>query len=179
MKKLSMLLLALTLALTACGGNDNKTEDTKGEEKAATTDTKAEEVKEEVEAKPEIEEEKKPLVTVDKLPYEVKIDEKADSAGSVYAHFTYENKSEYPITAFNLSATLKDQNEKAYYNNFDTVMPGEKSANFEGFGPKTSKKEDIEFLELEYKIKDKKSGKNYLITYNYKLDEYDVLEMSE
>ncbi len=58
-------------------------------------------------------------------------------------------------------------------------MPGEKSPNFDSFGPKTSKKEDIEFLELEYKIKDKKSGKNYLITYNYKLDEYDVLEMSE
>lgn len=43
MKKLSMLLLALTLVLTACGGNDNKTEDTKGE-KTATTEQKPQKI---------------------------------------------------------------------------------------------------------------------------------------
>ena len=180
MKKLLALMIAGVLVLSACSESDQKEVEKKAEETVEKGKEVAKDTKEKVEEKvEEVKKEDKVPVTIDQLPYEIKIDKKPDSAGSVYAHVTYKNNSKYPVVVYELKVNLKDQNEKSYYSTFETVMPGEKSPNFESFGPKTSKKEDIDFLELEYKIKDKEKAKYLLITYNYKLDEYDTLEMSE
>lgn len=153
-----ILALILSVSLTAC---------------AEESKSKPEDNAKKVEEKKEKSNSKVP-VTIDKLPFNIELDSEPDSAGAVYAHVTFTNNSEYPIVHYSLEANLKDSNEKVHYSTFDTVMPGETSPNFESFGPKTSNKDDIEYLTLEYQLKDTKSGKKINIKYDYKLDEYEV-----
>lgn len=172
MKKLFALLLSALLLLSACG--ETVKDPTPDVEKKGT-----EKVEEKTEEPKEDKEEDKLIVKVEELPYTFKIDEKPDSAGAVYVNFEFENKSKYPVVSFNLTINNKDVNEKSYAGIFDTVMPGEKSAKFETFGPKTSKKEDMEVLKLEYKVKDTENKKEYMFEYDYKLKEYEVYDVSE
>lgn len=174
MKKLFALLLAGLLLLTACGETDTPAEE-KTEEPAKETEVK-EEVEKEEEPQ-EVEEEKvKTPVTVEQVPYEFEM-LKPDSIGAVYADFMFENKSEYPITGFDLTIKKKDDDEITYATLYETVMPGEKSPKFEASAAKTGKKEDMEFMKLDIVAKDKEKGIEYHINYDYKLDEYEVLEV--
>lgn len=71
-----------------------------------------------------------------------------DSIGTVYANITYENNTDKTIVGVEYEVLLKDTNEKVYYVSYDTVLPGETSPIFEGFGPQSGKLEDIEILKL-------------------------------
>lgn len=153
-----ILALILSVSLTAC---------------AEESKSKPKDNVKKVEEKKENPNSKVP-VTIDKLPFNIELDSEPDSAGAVYAHVTFVNNSDYPVVDYELTVNVKDQNRKNFYATYDTVMPGETSPIFESFGPKTSNKDDIEYLTLEYQLKDTKSGKKINIKYDYKLDEYEV-----
>lgn len=91
-----------------------------------------------------------------------------DSIGTIYMDATYMNKSAYPIVAYSMTILLKDQNEKVYLSNHDTVLPGETSPNFYSFGPETRKIDDVEKLELSITAMTEDNKKLY-IDYDYKL----------
>lgn len=116
--------------------------------------------------------EKNPIVTIDKLPYDITI-QKPDGTGKVHLECTYTNNSSYPIKSFELALGLKDKNEKVYLSSSDTVMPGETSLKFNSYGPQTENKDDIEILSYQF-IVVKNDGKEMLIKYDAKLDKYKV-----
>lgn len=118
-----------------------------------------------------------PHVKVEDLALDATMDKELNSADVAYITMEYKNDSKYPIVAFNLKANLKDSNETEYYSTYDTVMPGETSPKFKGFAPKTLKKEDVEFLTIDYNyIKDKKE---YSVEYDSKLGVYEVMEYTD
>jgi len=94
--------------------------------------------------------------------------EPPDSIGSVYLNMTYTNNTQYPIVGFSLAALLKDSNEITYYSCYDTILPGETSANFVSFGPLSQQMTDVEFMELSISIAES-SGSDTYMYYNYKL----------
>ena len=93
-----------------------------------------------------------------------------NSIGTVYLEATYLNGSEYPITSYKAKVHLKDTNDTAYLLIHDTVMPGEKSATFTGFGPETRLEEDYEILTLEVTARTEEGNKLY-IDYDFQLEE--------
>ena len=111
-----------------------------------------------------------PTLTIEKLPIDITINN-PDSIGNVYMDATYKNNSQKNIIGFTATILLKDTNEKAYLSNYDTVLPGEMSPNFNTFGPETLNKDDIQFLEYEIIIANADGSKTYL-TYNCKLKTY-------
>ena len=106
-------------------------------------------------------------IYLDDLPIILSMRE-PDSTGTVYIDATYNNKSEYPITAYSLTILLKDKNEKTYLSSYDTVLPGETSPKFDSFGPKTRDINDIEKLELSITARTENNKKLY-IDYDFKL----------
>lgn len=125
------------------------------------TDIKVDEPKEPVESADEI------PIFLDDLPISITIRE-ADSIGTIYMDATYNNKSEYPIVAYSMTVLLKDKNEKVRLSNFDTVLPGETSPNFDTFGPDTKNINDIEKLKLSITAMTENNKKLY-IDYDFKL----------
>lgn len=117
-----------------------------------------------------------PIVKVEELPYSIKLEE-PDSLGNVYGTGTYTNNSQHNITSFSITMLLKDRNEKTYYSNYDTVLPGETSPNFSASGPETGLDTDMEPLEIDITA-ESKDGKKYSINYNIKTQKYNVLELS-
>lgn len=177
MKKLLALMVAGILVLSGCSESDQKEVEKKAEETAEETKEVAKEAKGTVEEETQEEPaEEAPIVKIEDLPYEYTI-LKPDSIGEVYVSFTYENKSEYPITGFDLTIKKADDEEITYASTYDTVMPGKKAAKFEASGPKSRKKEDLEFQKLSYIVKDKENKIEHHITYDYQLKEYEVLEV--
>lgn len=167
------LALALALSLSACGGGgeEAETENTEAQQENSI-EQESEEEKKENDEKDEI------LVKVDELPFKiVKMDAEPDSVGNVWVTYTYTNNSEYPVKFYEITAKLKDTNEKTYYNCVDTVMPGDTSSNFEGVAPNNSDENDIEYLNLDYTLV--KDGIDYQISYDFKLDQYEQLKINE
>jgi hypothetical protein len=113
----------------------------------------------------------KQAVTIEDLPLDITI-QKPDSIGNVYMTAKYKNNSTKNIVGFQISVLLKDKNEKVYLSNYDTVLPGETSPNFETFGPKSQSKSDIEFLKYSITIANNDGSKTN-ITYDPKLNTYD------
>ena len=111
-----------------------------------------------------------PALTIEQLPIDI-IVRNPDSIGNVYIDATYKNNSQKNIVGFTVTVLLKDTNEKTYLSNYDTVLPGETSPNFNTFGPKTLNKDDIQFLEYEITIANADGSKTYL-TYDCKLKIY-------
>lgn len=111
----------------------------------------------------------KPATIPNQLPYKMEVLQ-PDSIGTVYGNLTYTNNGEYPVTYFQLiiQYTDKDGNSgaKAYFTNYDTVMPGETSPVI-----KTFCNSDWKALTLEYKIYDKETQKSRRLQYDYKLEE--------
>lgn len=114
------------------------------------------------------------LITVDQVPYKIDILE-PDSIGTVYMNATYTNKTEYPITSIDMKVLCKDTNKIGYLTNHDTVMPGEKSPIFDGFGPATMKHEDYEILTITIRA-EKPNGKTLKMEYDTKLKKYEYNE---
>lgn len=110
-------------------------------------------------------------VSVAELEYSITFRE--DSIGTVYADVTYTNNSKYTLGSFQLKALKKDTNEKSYYGSYDTILPGETSPKFTGFGPKTKNESDLEILEIQYTLVDS-SGKKTYVSYDTKLKIYKV-----
>lgn len=174
MKKLLVVLLTLiALFVTACSSNTANINAIDSED-ITTNDNNIESEQEEQE-EPEEEKEEVPINLEDIKP-EITILE-PDSIGTVYMEATYTNNSDYPIVGYSLEVLLKDKNEKAYLVNYDTVLPGETSPKFEGFGPETRKPEDYEILKLEVTAKTEE-GKLY-IEYDMKLGEATWFEAEE
>lgn len=159
MKKLFVTLLSFVLALTIVGCNSSK----KVDEDAKNN-------------KPRVEEENKnekelPPVTIEELPLDVTILE-PNSSGTVYMQATFTNNSKYAITGFNVTILLKDENEKTYLSNYDTVLSGETSSKFESFGPSTGNLDDVEYLKYEITLTDD-NGKDIYLDYDVKLKTYE------
>lgn len=114
---------------------------------------------------------KKPAVTIEDLPVDITI-QSPDSIGNVYMTAKYKNNSNKNIVGYQITVLLKDKNEKVYLSNYDTVLPGETSPNFETFGPKSQSKSDMEFLEYSITIDNGNGSKTY-IKYDPKLKTYD------
>lgn len=93
-----------------------------------------------------------------------------DSIGNVYLKAAYTNNSSYPVTGYNLEILLKDKNETTYLMTYDTVLPGETSPYFEGFGPQTQDPNDYEIIGADVYAK-LDGGKTLSIEYDFKLDE--------
>lgn len=125
------------------------------------TDITVDEPKEPVESADEV------PIFLDELPISISIRE-ANSIGTIYMDATYKNNSKYPIVGYSLTVLLKDKNEKAYLSNYDTVLPGEISPNFDTFGPDTKNINDIEKLTLEI-IAMTENNKKLYIEYDFKL----------
>lgn len=117
---------------------------------------------------------KSEVITVEKVPYEIKVLE-PNSIGTVYMEATYKNNTNYPLTGFSMTVLLKDQNKKTYLSNHDTVMPGETSPIFNTFGPSTMNMEDIEILKIEIRA-ETPEGKTLSIDYDTKLKKYEYME---
>lgn len=111
-----------------------------------------------------------PNVTIDMVPLNIVI-QPPDSIGTVYLHGTFKNNTDMPITMFSATVHRKDSNEKSYFTNFDTVMPGETSVVLKTFGPKTMNPEDYEILEYEVKF-EKPDGSSFRFEYDTKLNKY-------
>lgn len=118
-----------------------------------------------------------PLVMVEELPYDIEI-QQPNSIGTVYGIATYTNQSEYPIGSLRLTVNLKDQNDKTYYTTHDTVMPGETSPSFDSFAPETMNPEDIEILEISYRVI-LDDGSEQSVDYDVKLDRYKTLHIED
>lgn len=113
---------------------------------------------------------RKESLNIEKLPLSIKMQE-PDSSGTVYMQCTYTNNTDYPITSMNMTVLLKDKNEKTYFSNHDTVMPGETSPIFKSFGPQTLKEEDYEILTIEARAEGDESYTR--MEYDTKLKKYE------
>lgn len=91
---------------------------------------------------------------------------------------TFANNSQYPITGYDLKILIKDKNETTYLTTYETVMPGETSPKFDGFGPQTQDPNDYEIIGLTVYAK-KDNGKTLAIEYDFKLDEATWHEYTE
>lgn len=176
MKKL-LLILGLALILTACGGGENKpSEEKKTEEKSPAEKAEAKtESKEEKKEEPK-EEKKEAPVLIEEVPYKITLLE-PDSAGNVYSEVTFTNNSNHIVTSYEIVVLKKDDNEKSYYNTFDTVRPNETSAKFGGFAPNTGLEADLEYLTLTYVVKRGDDSKQ--VVYDYKTKKYQVNDWYE
>lgn len=105
------------------------------------------------------------------LDYEI---QPPNSIGAVYMTSTYTNNSKYTITGLKYKILLKDENKTTYLMNYDTIMPGETSAVFDSFGPKSLSYDDVEFLKCNITALND-SGKKVFIEYDYKLKTYKVV----
>jgi flagellar biosynthesis/type III secretory pathway M-ring protein FliF/YscJ len=119
----------------------------------------------------QVEENKQPPVKIEQLPLNIKITN-PNSIGAVYIKATYTNNSDKNIVGYKVTVLLKDSNEKTYLVNYDTILPGETSPNFDSFGPKSLKMDDVQFLEYEITIANKDGSKTYL-QYDNKLKQYE------
>lgn len=154
--------LVLVLVLAGCGESVPRDQDQDAGIQQQVTDA----------ATPSPEPEDKPRITVDHLPYEITMKE-PNSIGVRYMGGTFTNNSEYPVTGFTLKVLLKDKNDTTHFGTHDTVLPGETSPNFvEGFAPESGKEEDMEVIEIQIVGKD--GGKDFYITYDAKLDSYEL-----
>lgn len=113
----------------------------------------------------------------DEIPHKISI-LKPDSIGAVYMEATFTNNSKYPITGYDMTVLLKDKNETAYLTTYDTVMPGETSPKFEGFGPETRDPDDYEITKLQVYAR-KEDKKTLSIEYDFKLNEATWFEYEE
>ncbi len=178
MKKL-LLILGLSLILTACGGNEAPAKEPKKEETETEKVEKKAEVKKEVKEEPKEEpkeEKKEAPVLVEEVPFDITLLE-PDSAGNVYAEVTFTNNSNHIVTSYDITVLKKDNNEKSYYNTFDTVRPNETSAKFGSFGPSTGLVDDLEYLTLTYIIKRGDDSKQ--VVYDFKTKKYQVSDWYE
>lgn len=139
-KRILYTFLVLTLILTACS--------TSGEEQTDDPVDASEVSQEQPEKQEEAEQEEEIPIHPDEIPWDITILEPS-SSGTVYMEATYTNNSEYPIVGYSMKVHLKDKNDTTYLLNYDTVMPGETSAKFDGFGPDTMNEEDYEVLTLD------------------------------
>lgn len=78
---------------------------------------------------------------------------KPDSIGNVYIEATLVNTTDFPILSYTLKIKDKQTNETSYLTTYDTILPGDTSSKFEGFGPKSGLGADVEFLTISYEIK--------------------------
>lgn len=174
MKKL-LLILGLSLILTACGSNEAPAEEPKKEE------TKTEKVEEKAEVKKEVKEEpkeekKEAPVLIEEVPFNITLLE-PDSLGNVYAEVTFTNNSNHIVTSYEITVLKKDNNEKSYYNTFDTIRPNETSSKFGSFAPSTGLIDDLEYLTLTYVVKRGDDSKQ--VVYDYKTKKYKVSDWFE
>ena len=167
MKKvlISLLVGVVSIGLVSC--SSGKVVDEKPQ-----IELKEEVVEEVVEEKEEIKEEVKddsiklgkvdsePRVLPTDLPFALIVQE-PDSTGTVYGNITFENKSNYPITSFELVVLDNTTNEKHYFDCYDTVLEGELSPIMESFAS-----DDMVVLKMSYSIYDKETG----LTCNYEYD---------
>ena len=105
-------------------------------------------------------------VKVEDLPYKI-VEQKPDSAGSVYGIATFKNNSKYPIKYFEMSGVIPSTNETSFFANTDTVMPGETSSNFESFYEKGTDISKISYCYIKY-------DKEIYVNYDVKLDSYET-----
>ncbi len=177
MKKLVFIAIMATsmTAFVGCGSTNKATvQDTKVEEVVQ------EETKQEDEAQETTQEETKqedtgensnqPPITYDMLSVESELME-PDSIGNVYFKGKYTNNSDKILVGLQYEILLKDSNEKVYYDCYDTVLPGETSSNFSGFGPASGNKEDIEVLKESFVILNDDLSKTH-VELDWKLNEY-------
>lgn len=157
----SVLVFVISFAITP-GGNSIDIETSKVEKNEV------------VEKEPKEIEEEEGLITVEQVPYEITILE-PNSIGVVYMEATYTNNTDYPITSIRLKTLLKDKNETGYLGTHDTVLPGETSPVFDGFGPETMKEEDYEIIEVIVRA-EKDNGETLTMEYDPKLDKYEYME---
>lgn len=101
-----------------------------------------------------------------------------DSIGNVYLDATVTNNTEYPITSYSAKVLLKDSNETAYLSTHDTIMPGDTSPKFNGFGPKTENEEDYEILTIELRAKSE-DDKILKVEYDLKLNRVEWSEYDD
>ena len=66
----------------------------------------------------------------------------------------------------------KATSEKSYLTFTNTIMPGEKSAKAETFGPKSGNIDDIEILEYEFTLVGE-DGEDIFLKYDTKLKQYE------
>lgn len=170
MKKL-MILLALMLMLSACGGEPAATEAAGSQEQTEAVATEATATEPAVAETPETE--KEAPVTIEEIPYVIELQD-PDSIGNVYGRGTYENKSEFIMNSFDLEMKLNDVNETTYYMTYDTVRPNETSAVFEASGPSTGLDSDMEPLNLNYHVT--RGNDHYYISYDFKTQKYEYME---
>ena len=163
LKTIITIMIGVTM-LTGCGSNSiNKTNDKKDSSKV--------EQKQEVKEEPKkVNPEKTAMANVEDFPLGITIKD-PDSIGNRYMDVTFTNNSKYPITYLDIKVKFKDDNEPHYITFSDTVMPGETSPNSEGFAPKSGNKDDLEFLNCEYKIV-LDDGNTQYVEYDYKLKQY-------
>jgi hypothetical protein len=174
MKKWIVLLLVFVviLSLVACSGDkpvestpvQQPTEQTTEEQ--ATEEQVEDQTEDQAEESQGIEEQMKGLMK-DLMP-NIVIQE-PDSIGTVYAVMTFQNVTNMPIVAYEISATLMDTNEATYYASYNTVMPGATSPNFSSFAPESEKLEDINIKELTITVVDS-PGSFTTFEYDVKLD---------
>ncbi len=113
-------------------------------------------------------------ITINQIPFEINILE-PDRSGTVYMKSTYANNTQYPITNLFMEVLLKDVNETVFLISNDTILPGQSSPIFEGFGPSTMKKEDYEILSINV-VAENPNGKTIYMEYDTRLKKYDYEE---
>lgn len=97
-----------------------------------------------------------------------------NSIGAIWMKATYTNNSKYTISSVSYKYLCKDTNETHYLSTYDTVLSGETSPVFDGFGPESGKESDIEFLTCKIVVLDE-NGEKVFINYDYKLGTYEMI----
>lgn len=85
-----------------------------------------------------------------------------NSLGTVYMAAKYTNNTDTPIVGVSFKVHLKDSNKTTFLDNYDTVLPGETSPDFECFGPSTGNMEDAEIISCEFTLQDYDGTKTYI-----------------
>lgn len=103
----------------------------------------------------------------------------ANSAGIVYMHGNYVNKTPYNITSYVLYYMDKGTTESSSLNCFETVLAGETSPQLESIGPASGNMDDLQYQSLSLTLQTDE-GVEYGVEYDYQLDEVSsIFEITE
>lgn len=117
------------------------------------------------------EEKKETPINIDDIKLYMTVRE-PDSIGNIYVDAILTNNSNLPVKYCSITILDKATSEKSYLTFTNTIMPGEKSAKAETFGPKSGNIDDIEILEYEFTLVGE-DGEDIFLKYDTKLKQYE------
>jgi hypothetical protein len=112
-------------------------------------------------------------VTIDQVSFDINV-LPPNSLDTIYIETAFTNNTDYTLSGVQLTYLDKISNEKRYLTTYDTLLPGDTSANVETFGPESGNMDDFQLLETRITVL-KEDGGSVFVTYDHKTERYSVL----